>query len=83
MGIKIDLEREELAGMEKNKWLRNHSLFNDYPPSINHYEESNAKIFATNIYRLQKSKIKASLFNFCKEYRKRRRNSSSAYEKEG
>ena len=66
LGIKIDLEREELAGMEKNKWLRNHSLFNDYPPSINHYEESNAKIFATNIYRLQKSKIKASLFNFAK-----------------
>ncbi|HAH20591.1 MAG TPA: hypothetical protein DCL49_06785, partial [Candidatus Omnitrophica bacterium] len=42
LGIQIDLERETIAGMKKSEWLPNHSLFNDYPPSVNHHEENDA-----------------------------------------
>src|SRR3989338_7972877 len=67
LGIQIDLEQEKIAGIEKSEWLRNHNLFNDCPPLVNHYEENDAMRLASSIYRLRIPEIKASLLKFARK----------------
>lgn len=67
LGIKVDLAHDKICGMQFRKWLKEHGLFYDVPPSRNWYEEKDAGLFASRIYRLCRvPQIRGILLNFAK-----------------